>query len=173
MSFSSWPMICGRHWAATETLWPKPQTSTNWHPEARFSLMHSRRSVRVIRVHCMMMNNPTGGTKGVLASLSKPCALPVARPCWPVADRTPPGSTTSTPTGGPILGTTPRCHSTSNPEGTTPCLWARYSIQVRLMVFLVEIWSEAAAYSGRIQKSSNYSKNHSFTARGSHSASLC
>lgn len=68
----------------------------------------------------------------VCCPLSKLCALPVGRPCWQVADRTRPGSTTSTLTGESILGTTPPCHSTLNLEGTSPCLWARYSILVRL-----------------------------------------
>lgn len=63
---------------------------------------------------------------------SKLCVPPVASPCWPVADQTPPAFTTSTPTGGSFLGTTQPCHSTLNPKGTSRCLWARCFIQVRL-----------------------------------------
>lgn len=61
--------------------------------------------------------------------LSKLCVLPAGRPCWQVAGQTQPGSMTSTPTGESILETTPPCHSTLNLGVTSPCLWARYSIQ--------------------------------------------
>lgn len=63
-------------------------------------------------------------------SLSKLCALPVEHLCWRVAGQTRPDSMILSPTGGSTQETTPPCHSTLSLEGTSPCLWERYSILV-------------------------------------------
>lgn len=135
MSFSSWQMICGHHWAATGTLWQNHQTLTNWHPKAKFFSMHMRRFVCLTCV-CLTLSKQLSiwmwhlkCLKVYFPPLSKLCVLPAGRPCWQVAGQTQPGSMTSTPTGESILETTPPCHSTLNLGGTSPCLWARYSIQ--------------------------------------------
>lgn len=109
--------------------------------------------------------------KVFFSSSSKLSVLPVVRPCWPVADRTRPGSTTSTPTGGSILETTPPCRSTLNLRDTSPCLWARYSIQVRLIISIFD--KMLGGHSGTFGKGNwsllniyfcNCRENHRFTA---------
>lgn len=140
MSSSSWQMICGHRWAATGTLWQNHQTLTSWHPKAKFFLMRTRRSASDIvktAIWMWMLVDHTNNIKMSEAvflsprlSLSKLCALPVERLCWRVAGQTRPDSMTLSPTGGSTQGTTPPCHSTLNLEGTSPCLWERYSIPV-------------------------------------------
>lgn len=150
MSFSSWRMTYGHHWAAMGTLWSNLQTLTSWLPKAKFSSMRTHRSVTVWHSQSSgtFLSSISFGLHGfelfkvvppphpppffffTTPLLSKLCVHPVGRPCWPVAGQTPPGSMTSTPIGESSLETTPPCHSTLNPKATSPCLWARYFIQV-------------------------------------------